>query len=510
MERTPLKHTSSPDPSPSALSRRSAIAVGAATLLASGVFRQGLGVVTLAVTARLLTPEDFGIIAYFLIATALLEMLQRQIGMVLIRLEEVTPGHLETVFSFQVIFGVVAAVLFWAAQPLVALLDTPALVEMLPVLSALALVIAIRSPRFLLFERGLRFGYAAGEETFSRIAYAITAITLAWLWRDYWALVVATFVGQALRGVWTFAIAPMVPRISLSKWRDSLSFSSWSIGAQLGLFLSANAPQVIIGATLGLADAGLFRIGVRLVNIVTHQLFTPILRVVYPGLADLSRNTAQPKEGFRMLNAGFLAILLPVSIGLALVAKEVIIVGLGWKWLPAAQVIWILAPLYGLASIQANVRSAVYIAGSTRVLFFRNTLLLVIVCALMWIGVQYDFPGALYAAGAASIADLLTTLIIAKRFGNGGFFEPLTVAWRSFLACAIMAVAVLVTDFAMHSGAVIPGVGWIGLAKVIVGVIIYTTTHIILWISVGRPDGFETLVFSIIGRLRHQLRQPRV
>ena len=478
-------------------------------MLASGFFRQVLGIVTLAITARILAPEDFGIIAYFLIATALLEMLQRQIGMVLIRLEDVTAAHLDTVFSFQVLFGLMTATLFWATQPLVALLDIPALVELMPVLSAMAMVIAIRSPRFLLFERGLRFGYAAGEETFSRIVYAMVAITLAWLWQDYWALVVATFVGQAMRGVWTFAIAPMVPRFSLSQWRDSLSFSSWSIGAQLSQFLSANAPQLIIGSTLGLADAGLFRVGTRLVNVVTHQLFAPILRVVYPGLADLSRKTDKRKEGFRKLNAGFLAILLPMSVGMALVAGDVLLIGLGFKWKAAAPVVWILAPLYALGSIQANVRSAVYIEGSTRVLFFRNTLLLVAVCGLMWIGVQYDFSGALYGAGAASVAGLLMTLVIAKRFGDGGFFEPLTVAWRSFVACAVMTVAVLAVDHALRGGVDEPLLRIICLTKVGVGAFVYTTVHIGLWILAGRPNGFETTVFSLVGRLWTHLSRQR-
>ncbi|MCX8955579.1 oligosaccharide flippase family protein, partial [Ruegeria sp. NA] len=99
-----------------------------------------MGFVTLAVTARLLTPEDFGVIAYFLIAAALLEMFQRQIGLILIRLEDVTSEHLDTVFSFQLLFGLISAALFWIMQPLVALLGIPAITELMPVLSALALV----------------------------------------------------------------------------------------------------------------------------------------------------------------------------------------------------------------------------------------------------------------------------------------------------------------------------------------------------------------------------------
>ncbi|NOD65586.1 MULTISPECIES: oligosaccharide flippase family protein [unclassified Ruegeria] len=492
------------EPAPSMLSRRSALAVGAATLLASGIFRQGLGFVTLAVTARLLTPEDFGVIAYFLIAAALLEMFQRQIGLILIRLEDVTSEHLDTVFSFQILFGLISAALFWIMQPLVALLGIPALTELMPVLSALALVLAIRSPRFLLFERGLRFSYIAGEETTSRVVYTISAITLSWLWQDYWAVVVASFAGQVTRGVWTYYFAPMAPRFSLSRWRESLSFSSWSMGAQLAQFFSTNAPQLIIGATLGLADAGLFRVGTRLVNVVTHQLFTPMLRVMYPGLADLSRKTDQGREGFRKINAGFLAILLPVSIGFALVSQDAIIVGLGYQWVAAAQVVWILAPLYALDGLQANVRSAVYIEGSTPLLFIRNTALLVIVVGLMWVGVQYGLTGALIATGLANVAALFATLIIAKRFGNGGFFEPLTVGWRSFVACAIMTVAVLATDFAIRTAIYEPRLLVIITVKVLVGVFVYTASHIALWAMSGRPDGFETLVFSLVARLRNR------
>ena len=491
------------------LTRRSALAVGAAALLASGVFRQGLGLLTIAITARLLTPEDFGIIAYFLIATALLEMFQRQIGMVLIRLDNVTPEHLHTVFSFQIIFGIMAAFLFWAAQPLVALLEIPELTELMPVLSAMSLVVAIKSPRFLLFERGLRFGFAAGEETFSRIVYAILAIALSWYWRDYWAIVVATFAGQAMRGVWTFSIAPMLPKLSLSQWRDSLSFSSWSIGAQLAQFLSANAPQLIIGSTLGLADAGLFRIGTRLVNVVTHQLFTPLLRVVYPGLADLSRKTDQGREGFRKINAGFLAILLPCSVGFALVSVDVIWMFLGYTWVAAAPVIWVLAPLYALNALQASVRSAVYIQGSTPLLFYRNTILLVVVCVVMWIGVQYGFNGALIAAGLANLAGLIATLIIAKRFGNGGFFEPLIVGWRSFVSCAVMTAVVIATNYLLRDMLQMSYTPGIVLLKTAAGVISYTTTHIALWAIAGRPDGFETMVFSLLGKLRSHLRDRK-
>ena len=499
-----MKRTQKPNPTPSKFSRSSSLALGAVTLLASGIFRQGLGVITLAVTARMLRPEDFGIIAYFLIFVALLEMIQRQISMVLIRLDSVSDEHLQTVFTMQVIFGVLAAGLVWASTPVVALFGIPELVEILPAVSAISLLIALRNPRFLLYERGLRFSLAAAEETLNRIAYAAVAIYLAWIWQDFWAIIVATFAGIAIRNVWTFTTAPMMPNLSLSRWRDSLSFSTWAIGAQLSQFMANSIPQIFIGATLGLADAGIYRVGTRIISIVTTQLFAPLQRVIYPGLADVSRTSGRKASAFITLNALLLAIVLPLSIGSALIAEDAIVFGLGFKWIAAAQVIWVLAPLKALETLQANVRAASYIEGSTKSLFLRNALLLVLVCLFMWVGTQFGFHGALAAAALSSFSALIITLVLAKSFGNGGFFEPLTVAWRSFLACALMVVAVIATDVALRSGADVPRLLVIVLAKVGVGAAVYTIVHIALWRMTGRPEGLETLIVSLATSLRGQ------
>ncbi|WP_158275488.1 oligosaccharide flippase family protein [Maritimibacter sp. 55A14] len=490
--------------------RSSALAVGAATLFASGLFRQGLSLVTLAVTARLLTPEDFGVVAYFLIAVMFLEMLQRQITMVLIRLEDVTGDHLATVFTLQIGLGLCCALFFLGTQPLVALLEIPALVALMPYLSLLALVVAIRSPRFLLFERGLRFGYAATEETASRIVYSVTAIFLAWLWRDYWSIVAASFLAQATRGVVTFGAAPMMPRLTISHWRDSFSFSAWSIGAQLAQFFYKNVPQMMIGAVLGLADAGLFRLGNRLTTLVTAQLGAPMLRVFYPGLADVARNSERKKAVFSKLNELTLGVVLPLSVGMALIATDLIQFGFGSQWLAAAQVIWILAPLRALEAINENVRAATYVEGSTRILCVRNGILLVAICGFMWIGLQFGFLGALIAAGISSVAAVVLTLVMSLRFGTGGFFKPLTVAWRSFLACGAMASAVLALDWAVAPGHGTALAAQLLVAKIGLGMIVYIAAHLLIWRAAGRPDGFESLILSLLGRFRGHLKRRRL
>lgn len=503
-----MSQPAKPTPESGATSRSSALALGAAILLGSGFLRQALAIATLLVTAKLLTPEDFGVIAYVFVGTALLEMMSRQLSMVLVRLDTVTSDHLNTVFTFQIILGLAAAGIFLSARPLVAMLRIPELVQILPVLSAFAVLIALRSPKFQLYERALRFAPAAAEETLNRVVYSAAAVFLAWLWRDFWAIVAAFFLGQAIRSIFTFAAAPMWPRLSLATWRDSLSFSSWTIGAQLSQFLANSMPQLFIGATLGLADAGIYRLGSRITGMVTTQFFAPVQRIIYPGLADVSRSTGRQREAFARVNAVLLAIVLPVSIGTALIAGDAILLGLSVKWVAAAQVIWVLAPLKALETLQANVRAASYVEGSTRILFFRNAVLLACVTLYMWVGTRFGFYGALAAAGLSSLTALAITLMLARRFGNSGFFEPLTVAWRSFAACGIMAVVILGADW-------IPGAGPNPLdpaftlsAKIVLGIFSYSATHFALWAVAGRPEGFESLILSLMSRAKNRLRRP--
>lgn len=482
--------------------------MGATTLLASSLFRQVLGMITLIVTARLLTPTDFGIAAYFLVATAFLEMIQRQIAIVLIRVDEVTPEHLRTVLTFQIIVGAVAAAFFFSTRQFLVLLGLPELSELAFVLCLLSFVIAFKSPRFVLFERDLNFIYAAGEETVSRVVYSVIAVSLAWIWRDYWAIIAASFGAMLTRSIWTFGLAPMTIRPSLTRWHDCLSFSIWSTGAQIAQFFSKNMPQLIIGATLGYSEAGIFRLGNRLSTLVTTQLFAPLQRVFYPGLAEISRNTDRKDEAFTRLNEFLLAIVLPISIGMALVANHIVIVVIGWKWLAAVQVIWILAPLKALETLQENVRSAAYVEGSTRVLFVRNVFLLAFVCLSMSVGVQFGFSGALVAAAISSVAAILTTLAVAKRFGTQSFLDPLTVGWRSFVSTLTMIAAVLLVGGAMgnpdHIGWAfdtsddLPLLRYRFATKVLVGATVYVGTHYLLWNMVKRPAGVESLFLGLV------------
>ena len=480
--------------------------LGAATLMISSLFQQGLGLLTLGVVARILSPADLGTAAYFLIAAAFIELLQRQLPLVLVKLKEVTPDHIDTVFTLQVLCGLLLSGLFLAITPLVEMSGVAAVVSLLPAAAAYAVLAAFRSPRAQLLERDLRFGYGAAEDSVSRVVYAMTAIFLLLVLRDYWALVWATFAAQATRVVWTFSIAPMRPRLTLARWRENLAFSLWAIPAQMADLLILQLPQLVIGLALGLRDAGIFRLANSFIALVTIQLAAPMLRVLYPGLAEVSRDHSHAREAFMRSNEVFLGVMLPFAIGLALLAEDAIRYGLGEQWVPAAQVIWALALLQALTMLQSIVRAAAYVADETRTLFYRNMILLAVTAGLLVLGAQFGFQGMIAAVMLSNLTSLLLTLLLARRYGSDTFFSPLLRGWRSFLASAVMAVAVLGVGALPGPADPIDEILRIG-AGILVGMIVYPLAHLALWRLAGRPDGFESFLLSMLARLRGRLRR---
>ncbi len=505
VESGPDTHSGTPD-------RGTALTKGAATLFASGVFSQILGLVTLAVTARLLTPTDFGVIAYFIIVAAFLEIIQRAVSMILIRQPNITDDHLNTVFTMQLLLGVSAAVLIWASGPLMEFFGLAELTSLIPALCVIAIVSSVKSTRFPLLERNLRFGFVAGEETISRMAYTLLAVGLAWLWRDFWAIVVASIITQVIRVIWSFSVAPMRPRLTLKCWHDCINVSSWSLGVQITQFLINNMPQIIIGGTLGLADAGIFRIGYRIVTLFTSQIIGPLERVIYPGLASAARTMGTDRQAFEQANAILLGIIVPASVGMALVANHLIVVVAGFEWLAASQVIWVLAPLKAMETLQANVRSASYVQGDTKRLFLRNSILLVVTILFMLLGSNHGFLGAILGSGAGSLFGIGLALVMARDFGTGGFLTPILVAWRTFVSTFVMLAAVLFVSSAYGS---VDAVGWAYetvddlpllrirfSVKVLVGVCAYVGTHLLLWRLSGKPKGFESLALELASKIR--------
>jgi O-antigen/teichoic acid export membrane protein len=495
-----------PRPAERKKSMRGRIALGALSLLGANTLNQLIGVAVLGVTARLLTPFDFGVVAYFMVGVLLLDLVLRQMEQSLIRMPDPSDEHIDTVMGLQLATAAIsAAVIALLSGPVAALLEAPELRMVMLAMAGSALLLAVRNPRFVLYERELSFHRAAGLETATRLVYAGGAIWLSFLWGNYWAVVVAVLASYVVRGALTFVLSPgrPRPRPRLTRWRDCASFGGWAMVVEFCQYAANSAPQLVIGGVLGLSQVGHYRAGNRISVLLTKQLARPMMQVAYPGLAKIARKGTATTEAHALLNAALLALMLPIGAGLAVVSQDLVHLALGPQWTSAALVISVMAPLRALETMQAGVRAVTLVHGHVKALALRNALVLLLSVALIWSGAQFGFGGALLGAAGASAVSVFATLWMARRYGDGaGFFAPLLASWRSMAASAVMAAAVVALGLVLpeatsESTAILP------LAvKVPVGAAVYLAAHFGFWIAAGRPDGVERTTLSMIRRRR--------
>jgi O-antigen/teichoic acid export membrane protein len=275
---------------------KSRAASGAVLLMGRGTLLHGLGFIGNLVLARLLVPEDFGLVALGLTVISVGRILAGAgLGSALIGREEVpTREILRAVTGLQlVVTSAVAAV----AVGIATLIGNDAMVTAVMVL-ALPLS-AFRTPAMVLFQRRLQFGIQVKIEIVEAVGYVALAITLAALGLGAWSLAIATvarmFIGTAL----AIAFSPLgvlLPTLEFSRLRSILGFG-WRFGATgVSKLAQDTALTAGIAAVGGLTVLGLWSFAGRLLAI-PQLLFEAMWRVGFPAFSRLRGHAGEERTG---------------------------------------------------------------------------------------------------------------------------------------------------------------------------------------------------------------------
>lgn len=468
---------------------------GASLSVIGNVGTHLLAVLAVAVLGRLLEPSDFGIMTMAVVIAGVFEaMVNRQFDLALIRTKDAQDSHFNTAFGMAILWGLTAAsVLFFGSDYIGAYMEEPALADVLKVMALVPLMDSLRNPYFVNFERQLIFWPIVSQHVVSKIAQAGVGVALALWLGNYWALILGFWALSFARLVPTWVLAKSRPRPALTHWRYFLRFGGWLSGTGIVGFIMLRADAAIVFSKLGTAATGLYNMGIELAQMATHHLAASIGQMVYPGLAGFAQDREKLNGAFFRAQEMLLGIMLPLGVGVALIAPEAIRVFVGEKWLPAVPVLQVMGPLLALSCVNYNVQSLLMIEGDTRAMFIRNLIVAVVqVPLILGLMALYGFAGAIMARGLAIVLHMFLSLQIAGRLTGAPWWASLTAARRPLMACLAMALAVLILG--MVTG---PAVGllpalWIGALKAAVGAAVFVSTMAALWAGAGRPDGLET------------------
>lgn len=321
----------------------------------------GLQVVTTVVLARLLMPEDFGIIAMAAMVTGLARVFEDLgLGQALVQRKELREEHTRAAFWGTLVMAVLIYTAISFGAPYVgAFFDEP---RMIPVLMIIALTFVLSPfavvPRSML-QRKLDFRTLFFASLASSVAYGAVGITMALMDYGYWALVGASLAGPAFNTVALCALTRYLPPIvpGFRGIADLYRFGVGMTGVGIGYYIATKIDYFIIGRQLDADALGLYS---KAYSFITYPAMMAgmVSPVFFPAFSRMQDDHARMRSAYGRAVTLIASIFFPVLVIAIVAAPEFIPAVFGEQWTPSVVPAQILM-LLGLAKITGSPTNAV-------------------------------------------------------------------------------------------------------------------------------------------------------
>ncbi|WP_353218275.1 lipopolysaccharide biosynthesis protein [Sandarakinorhabdus sp.] len=328
---------------------------GVITTVLSRGGRAIIGVGTLAVLSRYLTPGEFGVFALVLFFVSFAQYVgEAGIRAALIMRQNTTQLEEDSAFWFSVAIGIaMTALTILCAEPIARLFNEPDLPGPLRTAAWLFLVYSVRSVAYVHLERQFKFHLLSFAEIVGALCGGAIAIVLALQGAGAMALVaqflLLGFVNTALI-VWASDYRPRL-QYSFSAVRPLLGIGASVTTAAMVDFLASTIERPIVGVKLSGAELGTLSVAQQAASIPLRLIATNIARVSFPILASIQDDMKRLAAAhISALHAG-MVIMGAVCFGLAAVAHPMVRVLLGPQWAQAGDVFAVIAITAGLGTL---------------------------------------------------------------------------------------------------------------------------------------------------------------
>jgi O-antigen/teichoic acid export membrane protein len=297
------------------------------------------------ILARLLTPDDFGLLAISMIAVDFLLSIT-DFGMIpaLVQRPEIDERHYDSAWTINMVRALGVSVVVFLAAPLVAgLFAEPRATQLIRAVAIRPVIQAAASIKIADLVRGLRFRSLTFLYIPEALANTIVSIALAPL-LGVWALIAGALAGPATFALVSYVKAPYRPKISFDAAysRPLVKFGQWIFLTSLVAVIGSSTVQAVISNQLGAAEVGLYFLAAKLAFIPYELSNKVVSEVAFSLYARLQSDASQARRAFRTILKGVSALLLPISALMMALAPSLVDNVLGPRWDGTADLIRLL------------------------------------------------------------------------------------------------------------------------------------------------------------------------
>jgi len=331
--------------------------------------RQMSQFVITAILARLLSPDDFGLLGMATVFTGFMMIFSEMgVSSALIQKQDIDDDHLSSAFWLNVIVGVVLTLLLVAVSPLIALFyNQPALKPIIAVMSVGFIFASFSVIQLTILQREMDFKVIAKAELVSILIAGAVGIVMAFRGFGVWSLVGQFLTLHLFRSIVFWVLSSWRPQLkfSMKSIRDFIKFSAHMTGFNIINYLNRNIDYLLIGKFLGAEALGFYTLAYKIMLYPLQNISWVISKVLFPAFSMMQKDLERLRRSYLKVVKAVSLVTFPMMTVLLFSAEEVIIVIFGEQWAPVIPLIRIFCLCGAVQSINTLIGNIILSQGKS-------------------------------------------------------------------------------------------------------------------------------------------------
>ncbi len=415
---------------------------------AERIFAQGVSFVVTLVLARLLMPEDYGVISILMIFIGLANVFVSDgFSSALIQKKNVDSLDYSSVLigSFSISL-ILYAIIFFGAPALADFYGMPLLCATLRVLALRLLLAAINSVELAYLSKNMQFKKFFWATFFGTAISAVVGIYMAYAGFGAWALVAQNLVNYSIDTVVLAVLIGKIPplRFSFSRLKELLKYGYKILLTSLMFSITDKIRSLIIGKIHSAQDLAFYSKGKQFPMMISTNISGPLSNVLFPVMSKVQSDTAAVKKIMRRSVRTITFIVPALLLGFASVSEQFVKLILTDKWLPCVPFIWIGCVYYFLVSIHSVNLEAVKAVGRSDQVLKYGLYKRIAGFVTLIVSLPFGVIGISLSLVASAVLATIINAYQNKKLFRYGYWEQLMDIMPNILCAVAMSVIVVI------------------------------------------------------------------
>ncbi|GAB1448379.1 lipopolysaccharide biosynthesis protein [Bacteroidota bacterium] len=391
--------------------------------------KQGLNLGIGILLARLLNPDDFGLLGMVTVLTGFMQLFNDfGFGSALIQKQEIKDEDIASVFWFNLATGIVFCLILMAISGWVAsFYGKPELKSIVIAVAWIFVLQALAYVQITLFRKSLDFKSLFLAETLAMLVSGSIALWMAVHQYGVWSLIAQLLTNALVLLVLVWLLSSWRPSFVFSKpaIQELLKFSLPLMGSNAIGYLLGNLDKLLIGRFLGSSSLGIYSRAYSLMVFPVGQVSGVVSQVMFPSLAQIQDDIPRVRQIYLRMNQVISAITLPIMGAAFLFAEPFVLLVLGPQWEPMIPVFQCLTLVGALQSISTLVGNIFMALGKMKFFLKINAYSGIVFLVGSILGLQFGLMGVSISFTLATLLVAIPQWILTIRLIDLGFFDYL-------------------------------------------------------------------------------------